>query len=207
AQLRRRPRSAPRASWRNRRAAMPCAGAPGPLRRHRARSLRFSYRRDRCRYARRCNLPSVQFGEFEFDPASGELRRGSAVVRLEPQPARVLAHLVERAGQVVTRTELQQAVWGGETFVDFEHGLTYCIAQIRTALGDSAAAPRFIETLPRRGYRFMARATVVAPASCSAARAVRIGPLWRRPAWVAAVALVLAAAAIWAIVARRHPAA
>ena len=107
----------------------------------------------------------MQFGEFEFDPASGELRRGSAVVRLEPQPARVLAHLVERAGQVVTRTELQQAVWGGETFVDFEHGLNYCIAQIRTALGDSAASARFIETLPRRGYRFVAPLTDVAAAA------------------------------------------
>jgi DNA-binding winged helix-turn-helix (wHTH) protein/TolB-like protein len=150
--------------------------------------------------------PTVTFGEFEFDAASGELRRGAENVRLEPQPARVLAVLLERAGDVVTRAELQQQVWGSETFVDFEHGLNYCIAQIRTALGDSASAPRFVETLPRRGYRFVA-ATAVTPASLSTARAVRAGPLWRRPAWVAAVAVVLVAAATWAIVARRHPAA
>ena len=91
--------------------------------------------------------PLITFAEFEFNAASGELRRGAENVRLEPQPARVLALLVERAGDVVTRTELQQGVWGGDTFVDFERGLNYCIAQIRTALGDSASTPRFIETL------------------------------------------------------------
>jgi TolB-like protein len=68
----------------------------------------------------------------------------------------VLAMLVERAGDVVTRAELQEHVWSGDTFVDFERGLNYCVAQIRTALGDSASSPRFIETLPRRGYRFIA---------------------------------------------------
>ena len=108
---------------------------------------------------------AFMFGGFEFDAASGELRRGGGIVRLEPQPARVLAHLVAHAGQVVTRTELQQAVWGEETFVDFEHGLNYCIGQVRTALGDSAAAPRFIETLPRRGYRFVAPVTGVVAAA------------------------------------------
>jgi DNA-binding winged helix-turn-helix (wHTH) protein len=85
------------------------------------------------------NSSVIRFGEFEFDRVSGELRRGTAQVRLEPQPARVLAVLLEHAGNVVTRAELQQRVWGGDTFVDFEHGLNYCIAQIRTALGDSAA--------------------------------------------------------------------
>jgi DNA-binding winged helix-turn-helix (wHTH) protein/TolB-like protein len=165
----------------------------------------------------------VQFAEFEFDPASGELRRGSAVVRLEPQPARVLAHLVERAGQVVTRTELQQAVWGGETFVDFEHGLNYCIAQIRTALGDSAAAPRFIETLPRRGYRFVAPVTDVAAAAGRKALADSPGtdphgpqaaapdPIaapersLRRRVSIGAIALALIGAAAWTLVAGRYP--
>jgi DNA-binding winged helix-turn-helix (wHTH) protein/TolB-like protein len=98
----------------------------------------------------------VRFADVEFDVTAGELRRGGMTTRLEPQPARVLAMLVERAGEVVTRTELQQHVWSGDTFVDFERGLNYCIAQIRTALGDSASSPRFIETLPRRGYRFVA---------------------------------------------------
>jgi DNA-binding winged helix-turn-helix (wHTH) protein/TolB-like protein len=98
----------------------------------------------------------VRFADVEFDVKAGELRRGGMTTRLEPQPARVLALLVERAGDVVTRAELQQHVWSGDTFVDFERGLNYCVAQIRTALGDSASSPRFIETLPRRGYRFMA---------------------------------------------------
>src|SRR6266480_1322938 len=104
-----------------------------------------------------------RFGDFEFDALAGELRRGEETIRLEPQPARVLAVLVERAGEVVTRTELQQRVWSGDTFVDFERGLNYCIAQIRTALGDSASNPRFVETLPRRGYRFIAAMRRPAP--------------------------------------------
>jgi DNA-binding winged helix-turn-helix (wHTH) protein/TolB-like protein len=152
------------------------------------------------------NSSVVRFGEFEFDRVSGELRRGRAQVRLEPQPARVLAVLLEHAGDVVTRTELQQRVWGGDTFVDFEHGLNYCIAQIRTALGDSAAAPRFVETLPRRGYRFVATPTDPMPAAPS-----RTGPQprgrSRRPALIAAVAVALAAAAAWAFVASRRPSA
>jgi DNA-binding winged helix-turn-helix (wHTH) protein/TolB-like protein len=99
----------------------------------------------------------LRFADVEFDVKAGELRRaGGVTTRLEPQPARVLAMLVERAGDVVTRAELQQHVWSGDTFVDFERGLNYCIAQIRTALGDSASSSRFIETLPRRGYRFIA---------------------------------------------------
>jgi DNA-binding winged helix-turn-helix (wHTH) protein/TolB-like protein len=149
---------------------------------------------------------TVTFGDFEFDAASGELRRGGENVRLEPQPARVLAVLLEHAGEVVTRVELQQRVWGSETFVDFEHGLNYCIAQVRTALGDSASEPRFIETLPRRGYRFIASAGDVSPASGSPARAAGAPAQWRRPAWAAVVAATLAVAAIWALVARRYPA-
>jgi len=98
----------------------------------------------------------LRFADFTFDATTGELCRNGTIARLEPQPARVLAVLVEHAGEVVTRAELQQRVWSGDTFVDFEHGLNYCIAQIRAALGDSASEPRFIETLPRRGYRFIA---------------------------------------------------
>jgi DNA-binding winged helix-turn-helix (wHTH) protein/TolB-like protein len=98
----------------------------------------------------------VRFAEFEFDERAGELRQNGTTARLEPQPARVLALLVERAGEVITRAELQQRVWSGDTFVDFDRGLNYCIAQIRDALGDSATEPRFVETLPRRGYRFIA---------------------------------------------------
>jgi DNA-binding winged helix-turn-helix (wHTH) protein/TolB-like protein len=98
----------------------------------------------------------ARFGKFEFDAAAGELRRDGTPVRLQPQPARVLAILVARPGEVVSREDLRQQIWPDGTFVDFERGLNFCIAQIRSALGDSAESPRFIETLPRRGYRFIA---------------------------------------------------
>jgi DNA-binding winged helix-turn-helix (wHTH) protein/TolB-like protein len=105
----------------------------------------------------------VRFDRFEFDPESGELRAGTETVRLEPQPARVLAHLIAHRGQVVSRQELQRAVWPADTFVDFDRGLNYCIAEIRRALGDSASEPRLLETLPRRGYRFLASIEPPAP--------------------------------------------
>ena len=80
-------------------------------------------------------------------------------MRLQPQPARVLALLLERPGEIVSREDLRRHVWGNETFVDFERGLNFCIAQIRSALGDSADSPRYVETVPKRGYRFIAPAT------------------------------------------------
>jgi DNA-binding winged helix-turn-helix (wHTH) protein/TolB-like protein len=143
-------------------------------------------------------MPSVRFGEFDFDPLAGELRRSGETTRLEPQPARVLALLVERPGEVVSRDELKQRVWSGDTFVDFERGLNYCIAQIRAALGDSASEPRFVETLPRRGYRF------IAPLQPDTARAVPSQP-WRGRAFaVAAVALALTGAISWTLMARHN---
>ena len=101
----------------------------------------------------------IRFGQFDFDPQDGALWRDGRVVRLQPQPARVLALLTARAGEIVTRDELRREVWGEGTFVDFERGLNFCVAQIRSALGDSADSPRFVETLPRRGYRFIAPVT------------------------------------------------
>jgi DNA-binding winged helix-turn-helix (wHTH) protein/TolB-like protein len=98
----------------------------------------------------------VRFGLFEFDADTSALSREGVPVRLQPQPARVLAILVMHAGDVVTRDTLRQEVWSDGTFVDFERGLNFCVAQIRSALGDAADSPRFIETLPRRGYRFIA---------------------------------------------------
>ena len=99
---------------------------------------------------------SLRFAPFELDLTSLELRRSGRIVRLQQQPARVLALLALRAGQAVPREEIQREVWGTGTFVDFEHGLNFCIRQVRAALEDDAAAPRFVETLPRRGYRFIA---------------------------------------------------
>ncbi len=98
----------------------------------------------------------IRFGEFELALKSGELRKNGSVVRLQPQPFKVLVFLASHPGQTITRQELQEAVWEEGTFVDFEHGLNFCIKQIRTALGDHAQAPRLVETLPRRGYRFIA---------------------------------------------------
>src|SRR2546425_808575 len=96
-----------------------------------------------------------EFDNFELDIQSGELRRDRRPVKLQLQPFKVLALLVSRAGQVVTRTEICRHVWGGETFVDYEQGLNYCIRQIRTALGERERKV-YVETLPRRGYRFLA---------------------------------------------------
>jgi TolB-like protein/DNA-binding winged helix-turn-helix (wHTH) protein/cytochrome c-type biogenesis protein CcmH/NrfG len=98
----------------------------------------------------------LRFGVFELDARTGELRKSGALIRLPPQPLKVLALLASRSGELVTREELQAQIWGNETFVDFEQGLNHCIKQIRVALGDDAETPRFIETLPRRGYRFLA---------------------------------------------------
>ena len=85
---------------------------------------------------------SIRFGEFELEPKSGELRKAGLPVKLQPQPLRVLVLLASNPGELVTREEIQQAIWEGVTFVDFEHGLNFCIKQIRAALGDNAQAPR-----------------------------------------------------------------
>src|SRR3954463_2930928 len=97
----------------------------------------------------------LRFGVFELDENAGELRRNGAVVRLPPQPFQVLRLLAQNSGQVVDRDRLRREVWG-ETSVDFDRSLNVCVAQIRTALNDDAESPRFIQTLPRRGYRFVA---------------------------------------------------
>lgn len=102
-----------------------------------------------------------RFGPFELDGFASELRRDGRRVRLRPQPCAALAHLVTRHGQFVSRAELFDALWRG-TFVQFDDGLNSCIKQIRAALGDSRADPRYIETLTRRGYRFIAPVQVVA---------------------------------------------
>jgi DNA-binding winged helix-turn-helix (wHTH) protein len=98
----------------------------------------------------------LRFGVFEMDFRRGELRKHGMQVRLQKQPFQVLAMLLEHAGEVVTREELQKNLWPADTFVDFDHGLNKTINKIREALGDSAESPRFVETVSRRGYRFLA---------------------------------------------------
>ena len=100
--------------------------------------------------------PVMRFGVFEADLRTGELRRQGGLVRLQSQPFLLLRVLLERAGDLVTRNELRLAIWPDSLFVDFELGLNRAVSKLRRALGDAAGNPRFIETLPRRGYRFMA---------------------------------------------------
>jgi TolB-like protein/DNA-binding winged helix-turn-helix (wHTH) protein len=97
----------------------------------------------------------VIFGDFQFNLSTGELYEGGQKVRLSGQPADVLRYLVRRAGTLVTREELRSALWPADTFVDFDHGVNSCIQRIRQALRDSVGAPRYIETLPKQGYRFI----------------------------------------------------
>ena len=119
-------------------------------------------------------LLALRFGPFELDVRSGELRRNGSAVRLQPQPFKVLVLLACRPGDVVTREEIQAEVWPAGTFVDFEQSLNFCVRQIRAALGDNANAPRYVETLPRRGYRWVGGAVE----QVSAAATVRE---WPRP--------------------------
>ena len=98
---------------------------------------------------------TVQFGPFEADLATGELRRDGAKVPLQDKPFQILMRLLRRPGTLVTREELRSELWPADTFVDFEHGLNTAVRKLRQALDDSADTPRFVETLPRRGYRFV----------------------------------------------------
>jgi len=102
----------------------------------------------------------LRFGEFEFDTQSETLFRGGYPVKIELQPLRVLSVLLENAGEIVSREHLHNRVWGDKTFVEFDQGLNYCIRRIRLALRDEASKPRYIETLPKQGYRFIAPVTV-----------------------------------------------
>jgi DNA-binding winged helix-turn-helix (wHTH) protein len=99
----------------------------------------------------------IHFADFEVDLRAGELRKAGVKIRLQEQPFRVLAALLEASGQVVTREELRTRLWPADTFVDFDHRLAAAVNKIRDALEDSAQSPKFIETVGRRGYRFLVR--------------------------------------------------
>lgn len=98
----------------------------------------------------------LRFGVFELNLDLEEVRKSGSLLKLAPQPFKLLAMLASRSGQIVTRDEIQQQLWGSDTFIDFEQGVNKCIKQIRAALGDNADNPLYIETLPRHGYRFLA---------------------------------------------------
>jgi DNA-binding winged helix-turn-helix (wHTH) protein len=135
---------------------------------------------------------AIRFGLFEADLSAGELRKRGRKIPLQDQPFRVLTLLLARPGELVSREEFQRALWPGDTFVEFDEGLNKAIQKLRQALDDSSDNPRFIETLPRKGYRF------IAPVDCNAAPAEvpRIGVDSRMSAllrrwWVAAALSLL----------------
>ena len=146
-------------------------------------------------------MERLRFGIFDFDPQTGELRREGRAVRLQAQPAQVLGVLLSHAGDVVTRDTLREVVWGSGTFVDFDRGLNFCIAQIRSALGDSAESPRFIKTLPKRGYRFIAPVHGVAAAVSTPSAGAE--PRSRR--WMLAAPISLGFLASGALLAWKRP--
>ena len=149
------------------------------------------------------------FGSFEADLRSGELRKNGKTVRLQAQPFQLLVMLLERPGELVTREEIRQKLWSADTFVDFDSSLGTAVNKIREVLGDSAAEPRFVETLPRRGYRFVAAVTaVVEPEESKPPVPEEEEPQKepsRRLIWAgASLAFLVAAVAAWYLL-RPHP--
>jgi DNA-binding winged helix-turn-helix (wHTH) protein len=142
---------------------------------------------------------SIRFGIFELDLEAGELRRNGSKIRLQEQPFQILVSLLERPGKVVTRDELRKKLWPADTFVDFDHGLNAAIRRLREALDDSAETPRFVETVARRGYRFIGPVDVpLAPA---------VGPSEQVPSVAAAPSVgqpVRASSAALLVVAKRQ---
>ena len=133
------------------------------------------------------NGPIYRFDDFEVDVPAHELRRQGVRIRLQQQPFQVLLVLLEQAGKAVSRDAIRRQVWPSSVFVDFDHGLNNAIARLRDVLGDAAATPRFIETVPRIGYRFLASVVTSHPATASGA------PPVRRHGWLAGAAAVIAA--------------
>ena len=149
----------------------------------------------------------LRFGVFELDTSAGQLMKSGRRVALAPQPLKVLEVLARRPGELVTREELRQAIWSADTFVDFEQGLNFCIKRIRSVLGDNADSPRYIETVPRRGYRFVAPVSEVAlkgeadstPAALltEPRASTRSASRWPVIATAAAVAAIAGTLALW----------
>src|SRR6266550_7076692 len=120
---------------------------------------------------------TVRFGDFELDQDTGELRRGGVKIRLQEQPLQMLQILLEQPGKMVAREELQKRIWSSDTFVDFDHGSNNAIKRLREALADTAETPRYIETLPRRGYRFIADTDVPVQATVGRIQFLAVLPL------------------------------
>src|SRR5438128_8101071 len=145
----------------------------------------------------------LRFGVFEFDARTGELRKHGVKLRVQGKPLQVLQALVERPGDVVTREELQQRLWPSDVFVDFENGLNTAANRLRIALGDSADKPRYIETLTRTGYRFIAPIEVVEPAVSGGDVPPRTVPRASMSTIIASMALIVAT--LGTVLALRRP--
>lgn len=146
-------------------------------------------------------MSRLHFDRFVFEVDSGELRAGAHTLALQPQAAKLLEALARQSGRVVTRERLGGVLWGDEHHVDRELGINQCVRQVRKALGDDARAPRFVETLPRRGYRFLppVRDEGAVPPSMTprGPRSTADRPPGRGLALLAALLLVLVPAGLW----------
>lgn len=152
---------------------------------------------------------TITFGVFQLDLEREELLRLGTPLRMQPQPFKLLALLASRAGEIVTREDIQKEIWGEDTFVDFERGLNHCVRQVRAVLGDDAIAPRYIETIPRRGYRFVAPARFVESGPSPGATAIQAAnsevsaprrPGFRDRLWIAPVVTAAALVAVICVV-------
>lgn len=147
----------------------------------------------------------LRFGAFELDLHNNELRRAGVLLKLSPQQFQVLRLLAENSGQVQSREDIQREVWGTDTFVDFDRNLNVCIAQIRATLNDDSDSPRFIQTLPKRGYRFIAPVERVSASTPSAEISSAARRLPRRPKLVHIEATMLGAVVLAIVFATWHP--
>ena len=140
----------------------------------------------------------IRFGPFEADVDAGRLRRDGAQVPIQDLPFRLLAALLERPGEVLTRAELSTRLWGSDTFVDAAAGLNTAVAKLREALGDQAEQPIYIETVPKRGYRFVGIIDTATTTPVLVVQPFRVARLW-----IAVAAMIVASIAVWAVGAYR----
>src|SRR4051812_44654378 len=149
------------------------------------------------------SAPVFQFGVFTADAASGELRKHGVRIKLQDRPFLLLIMLLEGRGEVVTREELRQRLWSDGTFVDFDHGINSAVNKLRAALNDSATHPRYVETVGRRGYRFIypitpasAVGSALMPKPAASSRTMN----WRLPlVWLLSIPLLLAGFLLWTL--------
>ncbi len=152
----------------------------------------------------------IRFGVFELDLQSGELRKADTRIKLQDQPLKVLTALLEQPGELVTREELKRRIWPDDSFGDFDHAVNVAVAKLRSALADSADTPRYVETLPRRGYRFIFPVSSPTQLPHDVARVETLIPAGRPPQflWAAGIGVILVvvlAVSGWQLIHRNAP--